>query len=181
MNKVNLHILPECFVDTLLVQMLLQIKGVNHQKGTGAVTRNMQTKFKDAFAIGVIDNDKEQSTYAKESVVIAQSKEITLCKHPDSFHYIIKINNVMEKFILNCANDLGIDLSSEGLPADLEGLKAITKSQDSLNNPLLKKALRVIGDAKEIRLLTDILKYLNDKKYESSDAELQAIFSKFCF
>lgn len=181
MNTAYLHIIPECFVDTNLVQIVMQVKGVNHQKGTGAVTRKMQTKFNDAFAIGIIDLDKEQSVYARESLEIAHSNELTLCKHPDSSHYIIKVNNIMETFILHCAEELGIDLSDYGIPSDLEGLKQVTKSKDCLDNPQLRLALKVVGEASEMRLLKDVLQYLNEMRYDSKEDELRDIFAQYGF
>ena len=38
MKDSYLHIVPECYVDTNLVQILMQIKGVNHQNSCGQVT-----------------------------------------------------------------------------------------------------------------------------------------------
>lgn len=181
MNTTFLHIIPECFVDTNLVQIVMHIKGVNHQKGTGAVTRKMQTAFKDAFAVAIIDLDKEQSAYARESQEIAHSRELTLCKHPDSSHYIIKVNNIMEMFILHCAEELDIELSDYGIPSDLEGLKLVTKSKDSLDNPQLRLALKVVSEASEMRLLRNVLQYLNEKRYDSKEYELRAIFAQFGF
>lgn len=49
MKNSYLHIIPECYVDTNLVQILLQIKGVNHQYGCGQVT-NVMKKRKHSIA-----------------------------------------------------------------------------------------------------------------------------------
>lgn len=38
MKETYLHIVPECYVDTNLVQILMRIKGVNHQNSCGQVT-----------------------------------------------------------------------------------------------------------------------------------------------
>ena len=56
-------IIPECNADTNLVQTLMQMKGANHQKLCGQVTHELQTKFRDKFAVGIIDLDKQQSCY----------------------------------------------------------------------------------------------------------------------
>ena len=181
MKNSYLHIIPECYVDTNLVQILLQIKGVNHQYGCGQVTNVMQKYFKDSFSIGIIDNDDMQSKYSRECVTIASSDEITLCKHPDSYHYLIKINHIMERFILNCAEKQGIDLDANGIPSDLEGLKSITKSKDCLDNPNLKSAIRAVGKTDEMMLLTGVLEYLQEHKYNSKDEELKDIFVSYGF
>lgn len=181
MKNSNLYIIPECYVDTNLVQILLQIKGVNHQYGCGQVTNVMQKHFKDSFSIGIIDNDDLQSNYSKECVAIASSDEIILCKHPNSHHYLIKIKHIMERFILNCAKKQGIDLAANGVPSDLEGLKSLTKSKECLDNPDLKRALKAVCKSNELMLLTEVLEYLKAQKYNSKDADLKNIFSSHGF
>lgn len=172
-----LQILPECYVDTNLVQVIMQIKGVNHQNSCGQVTNVLQQQFKDRFAVGIIDNDKRQSDYSKESIVIARSKELTLCKHKDSHHYLVKINNIMERFIINCAKEQGVDLNQYDIPSDLEGLKKITKTKDSLNNPKLQIAFKAISHSNEMVLLKEVLEYLNSNRYDSKEAEIKTIFA----
>ena len=181
MKDAYLHIVPECFVDTNLVQILMQINGVNHQNNCGQVTNVMMTKFKDKFAIGVVDHDKRQSNYSKACVEIASSNEITLCKHPDAHHYLIKINHVMENFILNSAKNANIDLKAFGVPDDLEGLKNITKNKDCLDNPDLRRALKAVSSSNEMQLLTEVLLYLQGHTYHSKNEELVSIFKSHGF
>ena len=52
-NKI-LHIMPECFVDTNLIEYLLNA-GVNHQHCCSKVVGQLNTTFADKFAIGIID------------------------------------------------------------------------------------------------------------------------------
>ena len=181
MKKTYLHIVPECFVDTNLVQILMQIKGVNHQNSCGQVTNVLKNKFKEKFAIGIVDNDNLQSNYSKACVEIAHSREITLCKHPENQHYLIKINHIMEIFILNSAKDANVDLKEYGVPNDLEGLKNITKSRDCLNNNDLRRAIKAVSGSNEMQLLTDVLNYLQSKKYSSDIDELTDIFKTHGF
>ena len=176
MNDAYLHIVPECFVDTNLVQILMQIKGVNHQNNCGQVTNVLMTRFKDKFAIGVVDNDKRQSNYSKECDVIAKSNEITLCKHPTAQHYLIKINHIMENFILNSAKELEVDLKEYGIPDDLDGLKNITKSKDCLENNDLKRAIKAVSSSNEMQLLTEVLNYLQTNKYNCNNKAIIGIF-----
>lgn len=181
MKNTYLHIVPECFVDTNLVQILMRIKGVNHQNSCGQVTNVLKNKFKDKFAIGIVDNDNLQSNYSNACVEIAHSEEITLCKHPVNQHYLIKINHVMEHFILNSAKDANVDLKAYGIPDDLEELKNITKSKDCLDNPDLKRAFKAISKSNEMMLLTEVLEYLEARKYNSKDADLKSIFGSHGF
>ena len=53
----DLYFVPECYVDTNLVESLLDTDGVNHQKGCNTVVNTMKGKvLKDSFAVGVIDS-----------------------------------------------------------------------------------------------------------------------------
>lgn len=56
----DLFIIPECYIDTNLVESLITTEGCNHQKGCNTVANTMKNKFKDNFAVGIIDNDKRQ-------------------------------------------------------------------------------------------------------------------------
>ena len=181
MKYTYLHIVSECFVDTNLVQILMQIKGVNHQNSCGQVTNVLKNKFKEKFAIGIVDNDNLQSNYSNACVEIAHSDEITLCKHPDNQHYLIKINHIMENFILNSAKDADVDLKEYGIPDDLEGLKSITKSKDCLDNQDLRRAIKAVSGSNEMMLLTEVLNYLQSKKYNSNGDELTDIFKAHGF
>lgn len=87
----------------------------------------------------------------------------------------------MEMFILHCAEELDIELSDYGIPSDLEGLKQVTKSKDCLDNPQLRLALKVVSEASEMRLLRNVLQYLNEKRYNSKENELREIFAQFGF
>ena len=88
----DLDIVPECFIDTNLVETLLHLKqvdtdGVNHQKGCNTVVRVMTTSkaLKDSFALGIVDADKRPLSYVKnECNEIARSRHIVLLKHARS-------------------------------------------------------------------------------------------------
>lgn len=152
MDFAHIHIIPECNADTNLVQTLLRIKGVNHQHSCGQVTNEMQKRFKDDFAVGVIDQDKDESNYSNECEVIASSNELSVCRHPDSNHYLIKIHNILESFIIACATEVGVDLSSLGLPFQKEALMKRTKKKDVKNDPLFSNFIKRITAATEMCL-----------------------------
>ncbi len=60
----DLSILPECYVDTNLLETLVPPhKGYNHQKGCGTVVQRMQGKLQDCFAVGILDKDKKITPY----------------------------------------------------------------------------------------------------------------------
>ena len=171
------NIIPECYVDTNLIQTILRIKGVNHQSTCSQVAKLMKDKFTDDFAVGIIDSDKKQPSYAKQSEIIAQTAELILCKYPNKHHYFIKINNVMETFILNCANQLSLDLKNEGFPNTTKGLMSITKHKDSLDNKELTNLFKKLRDSKEMTILRETIEYLLQNKYSAKDDDLKKIFN----
>ena len=181
MTNDYLCIIPECYVDTNLVQSIMRVEGTNHQKSCGQVTNQMQNKFKDKFAVGIVDKDKKQSTYSNESIPIASSNELTLCKHPQSHHYLVKINHVMESFILNSAKEVNLDLIKAGFPDSLEGLKKVTKHANAKNNVALTKLFKIVSTSTEMTLLADTLNYLHKKQYCANDDEIKQIFIKHGF
>ena len=111
MGKKDWHIVPECYIDTNLVEYLLDSQGVNHQKGCNAVAKKMlESNLKDQFCIGIIDNDKRQHSYVSEFTEIAHTQHITLLKHKERPHYFVRISPAMDQFILDCAAEQGINL-----------------------------------------------------------------------
>jgi len=179
MSKRCNEIMPECFVDTTLISILLG-SDVNHKKGCPSVAKEMKTgRFFDNFAVGIVDNDKRKLDYFEQFLLIVESPLLHLFRHPKKPHYLIKIGDekeAMETFILTCANDAGIDLSKYGLKPDLESLKVKTKSTTSVDDPQLKSLFRDLSKTGEVARLKSILKYLNDKQYQANDEELKGFF-----
>ena len=66
-------IIPECYVDTNLVETLVCSGGCNHQKGCNQVAKVMKEKFANRFAVGMIDADKRRPGYLNEFRKIATS------------------------------------------------------------------------------------------------------------
>jgi len=134
MSKRRNEIMPECFVDTTLISILLG-SDVNHKKGCPSVAKEMQGgRSADGFSVGVVDNDKRKLAYFEQFVLIAENPLLHLFHHPEKPQYLIKIGGekeAMESFILACANETGIDLSNYGLKHNLESLKEKTKSISS--------------------------------------------------
>lgn len=66
MNQRADFIIPECYIDTNLVETLVFTGGCNHQKGCNQVAKVMQEKFANRFAVGIIDADKRRPSYLNE-------------------------------------------------------------------------------------------------------------------
>ena len=71
----DLDIIPECYIDTNLIETILNTKGcytegVNHQKGCNTVVKTMNDpkKLKNEFALGIVDADKRQPSYVEHPI-----------------------------------------------------------------------------------------------------------------
>ncbi len=177
----NNDFIPECYIDTNLVETLLNIvphpaKGVNHQHGCNEVCRKMSGKYENQFAVGIIDNDKQKPSYVNDCEEICHSEHLILLKHRNRPHFLIVISPAMEKFILSCAQEEKVNLSEYGLSNDLEGLKKQTKNVTSKKDVRFISVFRAMQNAKEMKILSNILNHLKENKYQCS-----VDFLKSCF
>lgn len=177
MEKKDWHIVPECYIDTNLVEYLLNSHGVNHQKGCNAVAKKMmESNLKDQFAIGVIDNDKRQHSYMREFCEIAHTKHIALLKHKERSHFFVRISPAMDQFILDCANELGVNLKDYELPSTLEEFTKITKDVNVKSDKRFKSLFKALEASDEIVVLRSVLRYMDDNQYRCNVEELQRFF-----
>jgi hypothetical protein len=133
MHNSNKCIIPECYIDSCLVEVLLMADKdyVNHHKGNGKVAKEMKESFKEDFCLGIIDEDKEPLDYLKEFEEKRSTEYLKLWKHEKKHHYIIQIRPVVEKWFLRICNENEINLADFNLPKDLKQLLHITKSVGS--------------------------------------------------
>jgi len=142
----NLNLLPECYGDTLLVE-ILGFKRPNHQtSGIGQVIKVMKEKYQTRLAIGLIDADKKITpTYFQEFQLEKEENGIKLLKHQERNHYLIMVAPALETFILQAAEDVGLQKK----PFDtLKGLKRITKSIHVRQNQDFKNFLNTLRQRK---------------------------------
>lgn len=181
----DLDIIPECYIDTNLVETLLNVKGyhtegVNHQKGCNTVVRTMTNpkNLKDNFALGIVDADKRQPSYvAKECVPIAQTAHITLLKHRTNNHYFLRIAPAMDTLILSCAEEAGISMEEYEQTYDLKEFTKATKEVESKNDPRFKKLFKQIQGTAEMTALGNVLEYLRGHKYNAEEEELKRLLT----
>lgn len=177
MEKKDFHIVPECYIDTNLAEYLLKSHGVNHQKGCNAVAKKMmESNLKDQFSIGIIDNDKRQHSYVDEFEEIAHTQHIALLKHKERPHYFFRINPAMDKFILDCANEQGVNLKDNGLPSELEEFTKVTKEVNAKSDYRFKSLFAAIENSCEMILFYSLLQYLNESKYDCEIGVLKDMF-----
>ena len=173
----DLYIVPECYVDTNLVESLLHSDGVNHQKGCNTVVNTMNGKvLNDSFAVGVIDSDKRKPSYVNEFTEIAHTEHLSLLKHATKAHFLIMVNPAMDKFILDCAEDEGVDLSEYDLPSDLDAFKNQTKAVSTKSDVRFKRLFKNLKNNSEIMILRNVLNYFKINQYKSNSADLLMLF-----
>lgn len=174
-----LNVIPECYVDTNLIEYLLNA-GVNHQHSCTKVVGVLKTNFSDKFAIGIIDKDKVKLGYIEDCNEIATSQHLTLMKHKEKHQYLITIRPAIDGFILDCAKEQRVDTKTFGIPSTLKDFTKESKSITSNNDPRFKSLFKAIKDNKEIINLKNTLKYLCDNKFKSDLQTVKDIFEKDC-
>ena len=173
----ELSILPECYIDTNLIKTIAPPeKGYNHQKGCGTVTKRMQEKLKDKFAVGIIDKDKKELKYVEEFNLIIDVTNLQLFRHKNYsiHHYLIFIKPAIEVWILNASKEAGISMIEYGLSDDLFILTKRTKKITSKNDNDFKKLFKELksNNLKNINILSEWLKYLHEQTYNSNINDL---------
>ncbi len=174
------HIIPECYIDTKLVEILVPPrKRYNHQKGT-MVAKEMEKKFIDDFAVGVIDKDKDEFPRAADCrVVCSGTPSLTLVKHPQANHYFI-IHPPIERWIIDLASMSGLVMHDFDLPDRVEQLVSKTKTAKSdRDDPNADKFRRLFIELRRaqplpVAVMTYWLTYLKANPYTADVAELQA-------
>ena len=172
----DLSFIPECFIDTYLTQVLLSV-GVNHQHCCSQVTGTMENAFKDQFAVGIIDDDKRKTTYVEEFTEVSRSQHVILKKHPRRPHYLLLVCPAMERFILDCVKQAGLDMNDYGLPSTLAGLCDQTKSVNSIRDPRFLLLFNDLAEkCPEVKGLKNALIYLRNNVYSAKEEELAIFF-----
>ena len=169
--------MPECFIDTTLVASLLDAK-VSHKHSCNEVAREMEKgRYKDAFAVGVIDNDKRKISYIESFDEIGRTDNLTFLKHRDKHHYVIKVgkeHKAMETFIKANVDALGMKMEDFNLPSDLAELIEQTKdSVSTQKNRRIQKLCKTMRQSPEVAILQDVLAYLAASKYNVDINELK--------
>lgn len=175
-QKKLLYVLPECYVDTNLIEYLLNA-GVNHQHSCSMVVGQMNSIFKDKFAVGIIDKDKVKLGYIKDCDVIAKTDHLTLMKHRERHQCLITIAPAVDKFVLDCANEQNVNPENFRLPKDLSKFTKESKDVTANSDPRFKQLFVAIRANCEIHSLKMALKYLCENRYNSDIEQLSNIFS----
>lgn len=175
-NSKILFVVPECFVDTNLIEYLLG-SCVNHQHSCSNVVGRLDNTFKDRFAIGLIDKDKVEMGYLSRCHILAETEHLTVLRHNERVQYLITVAPAIDKFILDCAKEQGVRTEDFGIPSKLEELLKISKKLLSNRDSRFKNLFVAIKRNPEIISLKKTLKYLCETQYDSKDDKVKELFS----
>jgi len=173
----NECLIPECYVDSCLIEVLLNANRshVNHQKGNGKVAREMKIKFANDFCVGIIDEDRKQLDYLGGFDLRIDANDLKLWKHKSWHQYMIQICPVIEDWILTVSSETGLRLQEYNLPVSLIGLKKVTKSVTSKHDErfirLFKDLLK--KESKPMIRLKNWLEFLKANKYNADINQLK--------
>ena len=176
MKQKIMNLLPECYVDTNLIEYLLDAS-VNHQHSCSRVVGQLNSTFVNRFAIGIIDKDKVELGYIRDCVEVAKTAHLTLLKHETRPQYLITIYPAVDGFILDCAKDQGVDPKVFGIPSDLKSFTKVSKAVTSNTDTRFKCLFAAIKENTEIIALKQTLKYLNEMQYKADEERLRLLFS----
>jgi len=176
MNQRIDFIIPECYVDTNLVETLVCHAGCNHQKGCNQVTKVMRVKFSERFAVGIIDADKKRPGYIGEFHSVALSEHLELLHHNHLPHFIILVKPAIDGFILSCASLYGIKLEDFNLSSKIKEFTKQTKNVLSNNDSRFKNLFRTMEETGELKLMKTIIQYFIIHTYQSREIDIQHIF-----
>ena len=176
------EIMPECFIDTTLVGSLLDAK-VSHKHSCNEVAKEMEKgRYKDAFAVGIIDNDKRKISYIERFEEIGRTDNLTFLKHKNKHQYVIKVGKdreAMESFIKANVEAIGMNMEDFELPSDLAELIEQTKDHvTTQKDPRILKLCKALRQSPEVAKLQDVLAYLAANKYDVDIETLKELINK---
>ncbi len=183
-DKWLMHLVPECYFDTVLLKGLLNIsskKRMLHKKGCTNVVKALTEKdLKDAFAIAMVDKDKNELDYLKDCDIVFHKERIILWKHKIKQQFVIQLSPPLEKWIKEVLNDMGLNISELDYSVDEKKLKKEIKFDiDNEDNSRLNKLVKTLVDSKttSILCLKQTLVYLIENNYNADINKLKEILN----
>jgi hypothetical protein len=136
------NILPECYADTLLIEMLLAGRP-NHQMGIGQVNQILTTKFKNRPAVGIVDNDKRKPADFEQFELIEEVHNIQKRKHKEHPHALLVIAPAFEDWVFENSTAVSVDPAKFGF-SDRKKFRNASKNQNVSNNQQMKQFLNTL-------------------------------------
>lgn len=173
-KNINYHIIPECYLDTNLVETLVPPQkmkgsnGYNHQHSCNKVIGIMMGGLKDNFALGVVDKDKRKLEHTDSFQLVSTKYNLELYHEPNTHHYLI-FHLPLEQWIFNQASELNISLEAYNLPNTLKELTKLSKRESIKTDWRFKKLFKDLqeNNAQGIKLLFKWTDYLIKHNYKA--------------
>ncbi len=144
------RIIPECNADTLLVELIMQRGKPGHRNGKTEVLKALEEFDDDTrFIIGLIDSDKFKRTYNYcDEFTITREDKVTdqgllIKQHSNSNKYLIFVCPAFEKWILQLAEENGINPSDYGYDS-FESLCNASKRNEIREDKDFKKFVNAV-------------------------------------
>jgi hypothetical protein len=173
----NNCIIPECYIDSCLIEVLLQANRdhVNHKKGNGTVANEMKNKFANDFCVGIIDEDRKDLDYLNEFDLVSETNYLKLRKHKRANHYIIQVRPVIEKWMMSICSEFGIPMNKFDLPDNWIDLVRISKSVTSKHDQRFIRLFKKMKseEVEPVMQLQKWLEYLKANKYNADINQLK--------
>ncbi|MCW3115634.1 MAG: hypothetical protein JWR18_4030 [Segetibacter sp.] len=157
--------LPECYLDTLLVEVLLNKPfSVNHKKGNSSIAVVMNNSpLKDRFAVGIIDEDKVRLKELDTFIHVERLRKngLKIYRHSNKNHFFIQICPAVERWILKECEKASIDIAADRyrLPNTLKGLKAM-KGLTQRSDERFKRLFRDMSENESCDELIELRRWL---------------------
>lgn len=135
----SLQILPECYADTVLVQLFVpDVLTVVHIFGIPNVAKEMKEaaeRHNTDIRIGCVDNDKRVPPYLLTFSTIFEENKILLKRNEQTNQHLIVIDKAIESFLLWNAQQVGSDVTDYGFINDVKAFgKALKTSAIGTNS-----------------------------------------------
>jgi hypothetical protein len=149
-----LQIITEGHADTVLMEILRVPYRLINKSGGGKsqVAKAMETQSNkdfNKFLIGIIDADTENTNktrYFDDFTKIKSDTENRTTLYKKNNQYIIELCcPAIERWLLDSADSLGLDLDTFGLSKDIKQFKKVTKSLGILKNNDFKNFIRELN------------------------------------
>jgi len=140
MKRHHYQIVPECYADTVLVEML-GFENPNHQLCIGNVFGEFSKNLKNRRAVGIIDDDKEKPKSLDEFELIEERNGVK--RFGKDKHTILILCPAFEAWVFENARAKGVDLAKYGFKNRKDFQKAC-KRTDVRKNDKVKQFLNTI-------------------------------------
>lgn len=97
-------------------------------------------------------------------------------KHQEKCQFLITVAPAIDRFVLDCSKECGVNTEDYGIPSELKAFTEISKSVTSNTDKRFKALFAAIKDSQEVSALRNVLRYLSEQKYNANVEDLKQLF-----